>query len=424
MNIIKNIKSSELFKITSLNSINVIIKLMAGILTSKILAVFVGPSGLAMIGNFRNFLSTVDTVTSLGFQNGIVKYVAENNENEIQYKKIISTLFISVIIVSVVCGFGLFFFANYWNQLIFGKEYEFSIIFKVLGIILPLYIGYGYLISIINGFSFYKKVIYINIVGSVLGLLLTLYFVYNFLILGALLSIVFTPVVLFFVSWIISKNELSLSKNISFFSFDIDIIKNLSHYFVMIIISGILGQVVLIAIRNNIIDTIGIVEAGFWEAMTRISSNYMLFLNTLLSLYFYPKLVNASNNIESKNVIWNFYKKVIPFFILGLIIVFFLRVYIIQILFTDDFKPVSKLFLWQLIGDFFKAVSWILGLQFFAKKITIAFILTDVLSLVILYFSSFYFINMFGIEGVVIAQAFSYFVYFIIVSIYFRKVLF
>lgn len=398
--------------------------MVTGIITSKILAIYVGPSGLALVGNFRNFLSTIDTVTSLGFQNGIVKYVSENNTNQLYLKKIISTLFTTLIVISIFCGFGLFFFADYWNLIIFGSQHQFSIIFKILAFVLPLYIGSGYLICIINGFNFYKKVIYINILGSLFGLVLTLYFVYTYSLIGAMLSILLTPAILFFAGIFLSNKQLNLQKNISFLKYDIEILKNFSHYFLMVIISGILGQVVLIAIRNNIITSIGIKEAGFWEAITRVSSNYMLFLNTLLSVYFFPKLVIATNTLESKLVIWKFYKTIIPVFVLSLIVLFFLRDYVIQILFTKEFEPVSKLFLWQMIGDLFKAISWILGLQFFAKKMTLAFILTDIVSLLVLYFSSFYFLKFFNIEGVVMAQAFSYFIYLLILTIIFRKVLF
>jgi PST family polysaccharide transporter len=421
MDFIKKIKSSELIKVTSLNSIGVLVKMLVGIISSKVLAILIGPNGMALMGNFRNFLSTVDTVTSLGFQNGIVKYVVENNQNELQIKKIISTLFITILAVSFFCGFGLFFFADYWNEIIFGEKFQFAIIFKVLAIVLPLYIGSNYLLAIINGFNLFKTVIYINIIGSLLGLLLTIYLVYKYLIVGALASIIIAPILLFFVSWYFMSKQISLQKSISFSQFDFGVIKNLSHYFLMIIISGILGQIVLIAIRNNIINTIGLKEAGFWEAMTRISANYMLFLNTLLTVYYYPKLVSAENENETKKIIWSFYKNVIPFFCLGLIAVFFLRNFIVNILFTQDFEPVSRLFFWQLVGDFFKAISWILGLQFFAKKMTKAYILTDLLSQAILFLSSFYFITIFNIEGVVIANAFTYFMYLLVLGIYFRK---
>jgi O-antigen/teichoic acid export membrane protein len=424
LNFLKNITSSQLFKITSLNSISVLIKIGIGLITSKVLAIFVGPSGMALVGNLRNFLTSVESVSTLGFQNGIVKYVAENEEDNLQFKKIFSTLFFSLLAVTIVISSVLFLFANYWNQLIFGDNLAYSYVFKVSAIVLPLYVSSLYLVAIINGLGRFKTVIYINIIGNIIGLFVTLFFVWKWLVLGALLAIIITPSILFFVTIYYISKEISIKNAISFSLFDFKIIKNLSHYFLMALVSGIFGPIVFLAIRNQVIDTIGLKEAGFWEAITRISTYYLLFVNTLLTLYYYPKLVQAKTNEETKSVFWSFYKNVLPLFAVGLFVIYLFRSIIIKILFTQNFEPVSDLFLWQLVGDFLKVASWILGFQFFAKKMTKAFIVTEILSLLILYFSSIYFINIFKTEGIVIAHAFTYGMYLLVLGIYFRKSLF
>ena len=421
MNFLKNITSSQLFKITSLNSISVLIKIGIGLITSKVLAVFVGPSGMALVGNLRNFLTSVESVSTLGFQNGIVKYVAENEEDHLQFKKIFSTLFFSLLAVTVVVSSVLFLFAYYWNQIVFGSNLDYSYVFKVLAIALPLYVSSIYLVAIINGLGRFKRVININIIGNIIGLFVTLFFIWKWLVLGALLAIIITPSLLFFVTVYYISEEISIRNTINLNLFDFKIIKNLSHYFLMALVSGIFGPIVFLAIRHQVIATVGLKEAGFWEAMTRISTYYLLFVNTLLTVYYYPKLVQAKTNEETKLVFWSFYKNVLSFFAVGLFIIYLLRGIIIKTLFTQDFEPVSDLFLWQLVGDFLKAASWILGFQFFAKKMTKAFIITEIVSLLILYFSSIYLITVFKTEGVVMAHAFTYGMYLLVLAIYFRK---
>ncbi|HEX8014713.1 MAG TPA: O-antigen translocase, partial [Flavobacterium sp.] len=96
----------------------------------------------------------------------------------------------------------------------------------------------------------------------------------------------------------------------------------------------------------------------------------------------------------------------------------------IKLLFTDKFLPVATLFFWQLLGDFLKAASLILGFQFFAKKMTKAFIVSEIASLIILYLFSNYLVTPFGIQGVVIAQVLDNFIYLFVLGIYFRKDLF
>ncbi|MEO8235397.1 MAG: O-antigen translocase, partial [Flavobacterium sp.] len=146
--------------------------------------------------------------------------------------------------------------------------------------------------------------------------------------------------------------------------------------------------------------------------------------NTLLMIYYYPKLVLAKTREETKEVFWSFYKQVLPLLFLGLTIIYIFRIFAVKTLLSKEFIPVSNLFFWQLVGDFLKVASWILALNFFAKKMTKVFIATEILSLIILYFSSIYFTNIFQIEGVVIAHAFTYFLYLLVLWIYFRKILF
>lgn len=423
MSFYKKILSSELFKINSLNSINVFTKIGAGLIISKILAIYVGPSGMALIGNLRNFLASFDSISSLGFQNGIIKYVTEKKESDLELKRIISTLFSCLIGISILFGILLFCFAEYWNSIVFGHN-DFSYLFKTLAILSPLYISSIYLNAIINGLGEFKKIIYINIIGNIIGLLVTLLFVLKYNVYGAVLSIIIAPSLLFFVSLYFLISKLSLLKYMDIKIFDFKLIKNLSHYFLMALVSGVLGPLVMLLIRNNLIESQGIDQAGFWEAMCRISSYYLLFINTLLTVYYYPKLVSAQNNEEAKSVLYDFYKKVLPFFGIGLIVLFLVKDILISILFTEYFKPVSQLFFWQIIGDFLKTFSWILALQFFAKKMTRAFIITEIFSLTILLVSSFLFIQYFETEGVVIAHAITYFIYTIVLGIYFRKNLF
>ena len=86
--------------------------------------------------------------------------------------------------------------------------------------------------------------------------------------------------------------------------------------------------------------------------------------------------------------------------------------------------PVTGLFFWQLLGDVLKVISLILGFQFLAKKLTLAFILSEIFSLTVLYFASNFLISVYGIQGIVMAQAFDNFIYLLVLVVYFRKSLF
>ncbi|MHC0445702.1 O-antigen translocase [Flavobacterium sp. 3-218] len=424
MNFYRKIIQTSLFKITSLNSLSVALKIGIGLITSKILAVFVGPSGMALVGNLRNFLTSLENISSLGFQNGIVKYTAENEKNKIEIQKIVSTVFISLLFVAFLLSGILFFTASYWNQKIFGNNIEYLIFFKVLALVLPTYGLSIFLIAVINGLGKFQKVIRINIIGNIIGLMTSIFLILQFKTSGALFAIVIAPALLFFATFYLVQREIQFLQIIKLDSFDIKILKSLSSYSLMALVSSVFGPFVFLAIRNHIIQHLGIEQAGYWESMTRISSYYLMFVSTIVSVYFLPKLSKAKNNSETKSIFWQYYKFILPVFVFGLTVIYFTRFFIVQLLFTKEFLPVTNLFFWQLLGDIFKVCALILGYQFFAKKKTSAFILTELFSFAVLYFFSLYFIKIYGIEGVVIGYALENFIYLFVLCVYFKKSLF
>ncbi|HEY6144130.1 MAG TPA: O-antigen translocase [Flavobacterium sp.] len=424
MDFIKKIIQTDLFKITSLNSLSVLLKIGTGLITSKLLAVFVGPSGMALVGNLRNFSSSLETISTLGFTSGIVKYVAEDKENKSQLQKTISTAFISLLVVALISSGVLYFFATFWNQQIFGNSFEYEVVFKATALVLPWYAVSVFLLSLLNGLGKFKRVIWINIIGNAIGLLVSIFMILQFKTLGALLSIVISPALLFFVTAYIINKEFHFFETIRFRYFDFQVIKNLSSYSLMALVSSVLGPLVYLAIRKNVIGVVGLEQAGFWETITRISTYYMMFITTILSVYFFPKLAAAKNTQETKKTFWSFYKNILPLFVVALIVIYFARFFIIKLLFTDEFLPVTTLFFWQLLGDVLRSAAWILGFQFFAKKMTTAFIISEIGSLAVLYFLSNYLVLLFGIQGVAMAHALDNFLYLIVLGVYFRRSLF
>ena len=412
-----------MFKVTSLNSISIFIKIFVGFVTSKVIAIFVGPSGMALVGNLRNFMSSLEAFSTLGFENGVVKYVSENKSDEAKLRITLSTVFFSVLVSCLIVSVSLFTFSEYFNAKIFG-HLQYGYLIKSLILILPFYIGNIFLVAIINGLGKYRKVILINILGSLLGLFVTVILITQFQVSGALFSIVITPSLLFFVSFYFINKELKILKFISKKEVKFVALKNFSSFTIMALVSSVFGPLVLLSIRNHVIGSLGIDAAGYWEGLNRISSYYFLFITSILGIYFLPKLSNSKSVRETNSLIISYFKTVLPIFVSGLIVIFIFKDVIIQLLFTKDFSPMSTLFFWQIVGDILKAASYILAFQFYAKKMTKAFVLFEIASLAVLYFSSIYFISIYQIEGVVIAHAFTYVIYFVALVVYFRRNLF
>ncbi len=408
-----------LFKITSLNSVHILLKLVFGFITSKALAIFVGASGMAYVGNFRAFLNVVENFSLLGIQNAIVKYVAEYQHDKSKLKSVLATFGLLLLASSLIISLGLIFGANYLSNQIFHHSEIYSFVFYVLAILFPLYVFSTFCISVVNGFQEYKKVIYIQIISSSIALLFSVFLIYYYETFGALISLVLAPVFVFFVSLFYLKNVIVFSDIFSISSFDFSVVKNLSEYVLMALVSGVIGSFVLLEIRTDVIEITGLKNAGIYEGLQRISSYYLLFISSIMAIYFYPKL--AATNSNTKEIIFNYLKTIIPVFAIGLVLIYLLRKFIIQVLFSTEFESMESLFLWQLVGDLLKATSLIFGTILIATKQTKAFIITEIVSLIIMYYSTNWMLHAIGINGIVIAHTFTYFMYLIVLVIYFRK---
>lgn len=421
MEFLRRIARLPLFKITSLNSLSVLVKIGVGVVSSKVMAVFVGPSGLALVGNFRNFITSIEALSTLGLQNGVVKYVVDTKDDEAALKKVLATVFVSLAAMVLLISASLVVFAQVWSSWLFGTDSEYSTIFLALALALPWYAASILLVSVLNGLGQFQQVIRVNLWGNILGLLVSLVLVWQLHTQGALLSLVIPPALLFVVVFYYLNQKIHFTDLLSWQAFDRQLLWQLSSYSLMALVATVLGPLVYVQVRNLLISQLGLVQAGYWEAMTRISSYYFLFIATLLSVYFLPKLAEAKTNKATQQVFFTYYKAVLPLFVVGLLALYVGRNFWVPLLFSKAFSPVTDLFLWQMVGDVFKAASLILGYQFFAKKMTLSFILCELASLSAFYMATLILLPRFQLQGVVMAQAFAYVGYFFLLVWVFRK---
>ena len=423
--LIDYINNKVLVKITSLQAASVLTRIIAGLLTSKAIAIFIGAEGLALIGNLRNFVSSFQTIATLGFYKGVVKYVAAFKDNTIKLSKTLSTVyyigFISTVIVSIFC----FFAAEWINNIIFPSYNNYGYIIKIFAIVLPFYALNMFIFSIMNGFSKYKILIIINIIGQILSVSIALLLIYQEKLKGALISVVIAESIIFLITLVGIINRRSLVSLIRADKVSFSFFKKIGSYSLMALFTAVLLPLVTIAIRSYIIENIGYKDAGFWEAMTRISKYYLMLVSSLIALYILPRFSEINDTKEFKKEVFSFYKTVIPVLAVGMFIIFLLKKYIVLAVFTEEFEPVEDLFLWQLLGDFVKILSIIIAYQFLAKKMFWHYILTEAFLVVILYTTSVYFINLFGgVKGAVVAHFASYIMYYGIILLIFGSSLF
>jgi PST family polysaccharide transporter len=417
---LKNIIDFNLIKLSFFNSFSLVVKLLAGILSSKALAYFLGPSGLALLGVFREFLSMTINISSLGLQKGIVKYTAELKGHSEDLKTFVSTTMVIGAVSGVIIGVSLFFFSSTINNSLFPNN-EFSLVIRMLAIIIPVSVFSNYFISIINGLGYASSIVKINILLYVLNTISIVLFSYYYGTIGAMVGVSVFYVLQLISIYIFKPKEI---KTTIFRSSSVsnDFMKKLFGYTVMTIFSLFLFPFISILIRSEIINLLGEDAAGFWEAMKRISENYLFFATSLVMLSVLPKLSQKKEDFGK--IVFNFYKSIIPVFIIGLSVLFFFKDFIIVLFYSKEFMPTSVLFKWYEIGDIFRILGIVLAANFYATRDIKGYIVTDIFLAIVMYTSTILLLRNYGLEGGAFGYCLSYVLYFILLLLFYRKKLF
>ena len=330
--VFRYINTNVLHKVFHLNIASILTKIFAGIITSKAIAIFIGVEGMALIGNFRNFFSAVQSIATLGIYNGLVKYISEFKNNAVQLSKTLSTGYYLCFIATIFTSLLSYYNAEGLNKFLFSSNYNFTYIIKIIAFAIPFYALNAFSFSIMNGFSKYRILMVINIIGQALGLMVTLVLIYQNRIDGALISVIISPSLMFLITLVGIINRKSLVSSIKISRLDFDLIHKFFPFIAMALVTGVAMPLIYILIRNHIMDTLSIKNAGYWEAMNRISDYYLIFVSSLMSLYILPKFSEIESKEEFKKEIIGLYKSVIPVFALSLGVIYLLRPFIVELI--------------------------------------------------------------------------------------------
>ena len=420
---IKKVIKSDFVKVFSFTGLSTLIKLITSYVSVKVVASIIGPSGIALIGQLQNFSSIFTTLGAGGINNEVVKYVSEFKEEETELQKYLRNGFKITVYFSFFFGLLLVFFSNQISKwILLDKQYNY--VFIYFGVTLFMLSLNNYFLSIINGFKEFKIFVIINIITSIIGLLFTIILVFLYQLKGALIATVTYQSVILFVTFFFLRKTPWFNTKILWGKWNKDIVKKYLYYSLMALVSAATVPVSQLLIRGFLIKKLSIDSAGYWEGMNRISGLYLLFVTTSFSVYYLPKLSEIKTQVLLKKEIIKTYKIITPIIVISLILIFLLKNLVINVLFTKEFYPMKDLFFWQLLGDFFKIMSWILAFVMVAKSMTKIYIFTEIIFSVLVVLLSYVFVNMNGVIGATQSYCVNYFIYFIVMLFLFRKLLF
>ena len=408
-------------KTSFLSGLSTAISLIARLISTKIVAVYLGTNGMFLMGQLKDFLRLGNTISSFGIENGIIKYTSEFDKQEIELKGIVGTSFkINFFSALIVSGLILVFKEKVSDFLQINFNQNFYFLILICSVISASI--HTCFLSIYNGLKKIKLYVLINIFSNVLSAIVIILLVLEMEIIGAFYALALNQIlsllinVMFYIYYRPFKIKWILE------SFITENLKKLSKFSVMAIAGPTCLIVSTFIIRDHIYNEFGSDYAGSWEAMWRISAIYLLFLITTFKFYLIPTF-SKINDEKLKQEVFKVWRVTIPIIIIITIGVYLTKNIIIDILLSKEFVLINAIIFFHLLGDVIKINCWVLGNIMISKADTKSFVFFQIEWSAIFIILSYLFIDMYGFVGVSISYFITYIIHFTLLNLYYRKLL-
>ena len=408
-------------KTSFLSGLSTAISLLARLISTKIVAVYLGTNGMFLMGQLKDFLRLGNTIGSFGIENGIVKYVSEYESEKTKLSDIIGTSFKINLASALIFSSLILIFKNQISdflQINFSENFYFLIlIFSIISASI-----HTCFLSIYNGLNKIKLYVLVNIFSNIVSAIILVILVLEMQIIGAFYALAINQIFSLLINIILFFIYKPFEIRWVFKEFVYDNLKKLSGFSVMAVVGPTCLIISTFIVRDFIFTEFGSDYAGSWEAMWRISAIYLLFLITTFKFYLIPTFSKLNNN-ELKKEVFKIWKVVIPIIIIITAGVYITKDLIINILLSEEFILINTIIFFHLLGDVIKINCWVLGNIMISKADTKSFIFFQIEWSVVFVALTYLFIGKYGFVGVSISYFITYMIHFSLLNLYFRKLL-
>ncbi len=375
----------------------------------KILALTLGPEGVGTLSVLNHFHTVAVTFTSLGIGTGVVRCVSAScREGDHQTEQeVIRSAFQFSLLLSV--GFSLIaiLFSSQVSRWIMGDARG-SFWVMVYGGTLPL-IAYTLISgSYLQGLKRIAAMAKINLYRSLLSIVFIIPAVWFWGLEGAVFSVVIVSGVHVLLNHHYLKTEHYLRAMFAWKPINMATLRQLLPFGVTTLITGATYTLAQLGLKILIVRNLGLEMNGLYQPVWALTMTYPALVLSSMSAYSYPRLCELSSARDMTEEI-NAMLRVAVMLITP--IMFFLvlaRQPIVLVLYSAKFSPAADLIPFQVLGDFFKILTWSVGAFLLPIQKFRPFVLGGVITDGLLVAAAAALIPALGLHGAVAAFVLSY----------------
>jgi enterobacterial common antigen flippase len=186
--------------------------------------------------------------------------------------------------------------------------------------------------------------------------------------------------------------------------------------------SSLVGTGVQFALPFLVLHLLDTEDVGYYRAAAAISVNYMAFLVTAMTQDYFPRVSAASKDIATLTKLINDQHRVVMLLVIPMILgTLALVPYVIPIVYSNKFAPAVVILEWMLIGDLFKFSSWTISFAILARCGSSVYLTTESIGGTVMLLSTWLGVRWFGLPGLGISFLAGYVLYYLLVLIVIRR---
>jgi len=402
-----------LLKTSALNGIAVLTRVGTALLLNKILALHVGPTGYAVIGQFQSVVGMVIGLASGAVGTGVTKYTAEYHAQPQRQLEVWRTGLKMGLAASVAGALVLLLLREpLAGWLLADRAY--ASVFVWLAFALVLMLANGLMLAIMNGKKAVGAFVGANIVGSLINAAASVILVLSHGLYGALVALCIGQALAAFATAWMFRRTCAIPWTELWGDFDSTVAKRLAGFALMAAVSAVAVPTSQVIIRDHLAGTLGWHTAGLWQALWKISDMHLLLLTNTLVAYFLPRFAELPAGPELRREVLRAYRFVLPLVAATAGAIYFLREPLVRGMLSAEFVPLTEALGWQLLGDGMKICSWVAGYTMISHARTTLFITTEIAFSLMLVLTTMAGAAYGGLAGTSLAYAATYAVYWLL----------
>lgn len=351
---------------TFLTAMSVALRLLALLITNKVLALAVGPAGFALVGQLTNLMTIANGGAGLVANSGVVKLTAQRADDSAERRAVGQTAGGFSMALSLSLG-GCLVLAAYplARYLLLDATLWWAVV--LLGVTLAPRSLYSVAANILVGVERTNAYLLINIFGALLGAALTAALALAFELPGALIAVLLAPLAYLPVFVLFEHRRLAEWLRSLIGRINLGILKQLVGFSAVALVTAASVPLAQSVLRHVIIGDLGLAEAGIADAMMRLSLMIYAFVNTALGIQLLPIFAKAADDRTAAVASLRLAAiALVPACVCALLLLRW-RTEFAVLLFSADFSSLGDVMLLSVWGDGMRALSVVFSLALLAR---------------------------------------------------------